>query len=128
MECVLVPADQNARTQLSDFPFTRWHSGSARPVTATVSNATTGVLTGAAGTFLATDVGHTITATNQTCVGIPARAFIVSQTGTTATLNSHTGLKAGARTPATIASVTTTAGQTILVAPGTEHGELVPGV
>jgi hypothetical protein len=120
LECVLEVGDQSSRVQISDYPFARWHSGSARLVTANVSNATTGVLTGLAGTFLAGDLLHTITAVgqNQTCAAIPARAFITAQNGTTATLNSHTGLKSGVRAPTTI-PVTTTVGQTILVAAGT---------
>ena len=87
-QCVLEPLDQSARVTLSDYPFARWHSGESRLVSANV-NKTTGVLTGAAGTFLAGDLNHTVTAnaTNQACAGIAGRTFIKAQAGTTATLS-----------------------------------------
>jgi hypothetical protein len=117
LQCVLEVADQSSRVQISDYPFARWHSGSARSVVASVTSAT--VITGATGSFSANDARHTITAMglNQTCAAVPARAFIVSATATAATLNAGT-LHTGVRAPTTVLAATTT-GQTILVAAGT---------
>ena len=119
-QCNLEVADQSSRVQLSDYPFARWHSGSARLVTAKVGAG--GVLTAVApSVFLPGDVNHTITAAgvNQTCSHVPARAFIKAQSGTTATLSSATGVKLSARTPATVAGAKGLATQLIASAAGT---------
>jgi len=119
-QCNLEVADQSSRVQLSDYPFARWHSGSARLVTAKVGAG--GVLTAVApSVFLPGDVNHTITAAgvNQTCSHVPARAFIKATTATTATLSSATGLILATRTPATVAGAKGLATQLIASAAGT---------
>jgi len=76
----------NAQINYEDFPAAQWHYGAGR--SAMISSTTTNTITTPAcpakgcGHFTATDVNHPVSGP-----GIPARAFIKSQTATVITLN-----------------------------------------
>ena len=74
---------------LHDFQNAAYHQGSARKVTLTAATPIGGtVLTASAGNFTIADVNHPVSALSGTNTPVvPARAFIASQTATTATMN-----------------------------------------
>jgi hypothetical protein len=88
VRCVIDDTDISTALTFHDYDFASWHVGAARNVTVK-TNASTGTIVGASGTFASGDLGRTVTATgvSQTCAGIKARTFISAVSGsTTATL------------------------------------------
>jgi hypothetical protein len=68
---------------IHDFQNAVWHNGSARTVTTTAATANgSAVITASAGHFTAADISAVVSGTN-----VPARAFIISVTSTTATMD-----------------------------------------
>jgi hypothetical protein len=114
MRCIFDDADISTAITIHDYNFAGYHAGAARTVSVK-SNASTGQLIGASGSFGSTDLGRTVTAAGaaQTCVDIKPRSFITAVSGgTTATVAPKPGKTTS--TTKSVASVTSYAGRNFI--------------